>query len=348
MRDVYHKLIDALHENKRAVLATIIDVKGSAYRREGARAVIDPGGEVTGMISGGCVEPDLATHARDVLQSNHPKKLTYDFRWSEEEVWGLGVGCNGVITVLLQPFDPVDDRQGASRLAEELGRRLTADEPYLFTTVVESGDEDRYPAGSHWRTPAGQSGEKVTGLQETELDGVAVTLFHESVTPRPRLMIIGAGPDAVLLAKGAYELDWRVSVVDHREAYLQTYFDRYETVLVSRGDFAELQPDAATYCVLMTHNLELDQLALHHLLPLSFPFLGVLGSRGRIRMLLDGVKANGLQVEKEWLDKLYSPVGLEIGASSPQEITVSILSELIAFQNGKQDHPIAHMRWSYE
>ncbi|MCM3760065.1 XdhC family protein [Alkalihalobacillus oceani] len=348
MRDVYQKLNDALHEKKRTVLATIIDVKGSAYRREGARAVIDPDGEVTGIISGGCVEPDLAAHARSVLQSNHPKKLTYDFRWSEEEVWGLGVGCNGIITVLLQPFDPIGDWQGASQLAEELGRRLTTDEPYVCTTVVASANEERYPPGSHWRTAGGQSGTAARALQETELDGVAVTLFHEAVTPQPRLMIIGAGPDAALLAKGAYELDWRVSVVDHREAYLRSYFDQYETVLIARGEFAALRPDAATYCILMTHNLELDQLALHQLLPLSFPFLGVLGSRGRIKMLLERLEAAGLRIDKKWLAKLYSPVGLEIGASSPQEITVSILSELIAFQKGKHDQPIAHMRWSYE
>src|SRR5690606_9827822 len=140
MKKIHNGLLYCWKENRRAVLATIIHVDGSAYRKEGARCLIYETGEVIGLISGGCVEGDLLEHAKEVLASNKSKRIEYDFRWDEDDLWGMGLGCNGAITVWLEPFNPIEDRIYAERILSEISNRLTCENSYPFVTIIETSN----------------------------------------------------------------------------------------------------------------------------------------------------------------------------------------------------------------
>ncbi|MDU4698439.1 MAG: XdhC family protein, partial [Paenibacillus sp.] len=148
MEELIHALDDCRSEHRACVVATIVDVDGSAYRREGARCLIHTDGEVTGILSGGCIEEDLREHAQEVLRTLEPRKLLYDFRIGEDEVWGIGLGCNGAITVWLEPFDPVRAPDAADRIIGDIRRRVETREPYVAATVIGSSDPVAVPPGA--------------------------------------------------------------------------------------------------------------------------------------------------------------------------------------------------------
>lgn len=349
MKEIRNRLIRCWEESRRVVLATIVQVRGSAYRREGARCLIYETGEVYGIISGGCVEADLAEHAREVLRTNLPQKVDYDFRWQNDEIWGLGLGCNGAITIWLQPFDPVQGRDEAETLLQEFDYRMVCDDPYTFTMVVESSDGQALRPGKHWRSSRTPHAEEVakdnlSGLREDEIEGIQATLFVEQVTPRPRLAIYGSGPDAALLAKQARELDYRISVVDHREALLQAHFAEDEHIVIRRGDYAAWAIHPGSFAVVMTHNLDFDQMAVLSLLPSNIAYLGVLGSHERIDKILTSIRASAAPIDEKWLEKLFCPIGLDVGAKTPEEITLSILAEITAVKNGRSGKSMRNLQ----
>jgi xanthine dehydrogenase accessory factor len=341
VKEIHKGLMHCWNEMMCAVLATIVHVDGSSYRREGARCLIFETGEVIGMISGGCVEADLLEHAKEVLTSKIPKKIDYDFRWEDDNLWGMGLGCNGAITVWLEPFDPINEQEQAKKILEELSGRLKCEESYQFISVIDSTQPEKLPAGLYLSTFENQKNfnflknQNKPGLVEAKIDGVNVIVFAESIEPLPKLFIIGSGPDAALLAKRANELAWRVIVIDHREQYLTTHFPNVEHRLIKRGSYTSVDIPSNSYVVVMTHNLELDQLALQHLLTINLPYIGVLGSRGRIARLSKMLKDGSDEIDESAFETIHSPVGLDIGAQTPEEITLSILSEMIAYKNGR-------------
>ena len=342
MKDIHNGLARCFQESVRAVLATIVKVEGSSYRREGARCLIYETGEIEGMLSGGCVEADLLEHSREVLSSNTPKLIEYDFRWENDLLWGLGVGCNGLITVWLEPFDPINYREDASWLLAEWQNRLTCDEPYLFFSVIHSANHEVLQPGYKWtedynRQSGGTAPKDLIkpGLIETFVNGIEAVVFAEPIEPLPKLFIIGSGPDAALLAKRASDLPWRVKVIDHRETYLTAYFKDIDTVLIKKGDYASIPIPAGSYAVIMTHNLELDQAALAYFLKADLNYIGLLGSRQRFSKLTDLISQETGMADSELRERIHSPIGLDIGAESPEEIILSILAELTAFKNGR-------------
>ncbi|MBW7461500.1 XdhC family protein, partial [Paenibacillus sepulcri] len=132
------------------MVATVIDVEGSAYRREGARCLIMEEGEVTGILSGGCIEEDLRGYAGEVMRTGVSRKVYYDFRAGEDDVWGTGIGCNGAITVWLESFDPIRYPDAARDLLEDLQKRAETRLPYEAVTVVTSSDPQLCPPGTRW------------------------------------------------------------------------------------------------------------------------------------------------------------------------------------------------------
>ncbi len=356
MNEIWTALEHCRDEQKPCVIATIIEVEGSAYRKEGARCVIHEDGEVVGILSGGCLEDDVREHAFGVFETGTPRTLYYDFRWREDDVWGLGVGCNGAITVWLELFHPVRQPEAAARLIQELERRKTCTSPYYAVTVIESGAPEVMPAGSRWRFTEEQRPQPLSDLQDVSegmpvplprdragivewmLEGSRFRLFVEKVTPRPRLSIIGTNADASMLCRMAKTFEWHVSIVYHKTAKASpdVFPEADEIIHVPRGNFSEfpVYPDHSV--VVMTHNLELDFEAVRQLLPRPVSYLGVLGSKQRIGRILDRIRNEDASVlQSGMLEKLHAPIGLDIGASTPEEITLSIMSELIACRNGR-------------
>ncbi|PZE20759.1 XdhC family protein [Paenibacillus xerothermodurans] len=342
MVEILHGLQNCWANKERAALATIVEVKGAAYRREGARCLICESGSMIGTLSGGCVEGDLVEHARQVIEQGESREIRYDFGGEGDLLWGLGVGCNGAVTVWLQPFDPVRFPDQAQQIVQAFAQRVSCTEAYTAGIVLESDDPIGTPVGSHRVLERqGDSSRRWfrdrCGLVYDRRNGAAVKWFAETVTPRTRLVIYGAGSGAVPLIAGARKLQWHVTLIDHREEHLkQDLFSQAdERVLILRDEYSEYSINLESYAVVMTHNYELDRKLIESLLPGDIAYLGVLGSRDRIVRILHDIRLSGKEWNEDWLTKLHAPIGLDIGADSPEEIALSILSELLCRKNGR-------------
>jgi xanthine dehydrogenase accessory factor len=334
MLEILQGLQNCWTKNERAALATIVEIDGAAYRREGARCLILENGKIIGTLSGGCVEGDLLDYARTVMGTGEPQEIHYDFRSEGDLFWGLGVGCNGALTIWLQPFDPVHHPEQAQQQIQAFQKRASCLKAYTIGLVLESENPIKLPVGSHLALD--REGD-LCRLENDTINGVSVKLFVESVTPRPRLIIFGSGLGAVPIVQGAKSLNWQVTIIDHREDSLKQdgFLGADKCVLTSRNKYSEFSVIDEAYVVVMTHNYELDKILVQMFLTSSIPYLGVLGSRYRIERILQDIRLECGELREDFLKKLHSPIGLDIGAESPEEIALSILSELVCRKNGR-------------
>ncbi len=334
------------------VLATVVETAGSTYTKAGHRILFTGTGEFQGLVSGGCLEGDLAEHARVVLTTGMAQLLTYDLRDGNDELFGLGIGCNGVFRLLLQPLRPENGHAPFAAIAAE----LLGDTPALSATVVASSDPI-LPAGatlvsgaegSHswqlppaWQAQLGRGCDARRSLRNAEraterIAGHSAEVLYAPLRPLPRLLVLGAGLDAVPLIELASRLGWRVTVADHRPAQL------------ARGDLGaaeqvlQLPPGEAgrgldlarfTAAVVMTHHLDSDRAWLRALARSALPYLGLLGPAARRERLLAGLGENATALGA----RLRGPAGLAIGADSPETIALSILAEIHAVLAGRLD-----------
>jgi len=368
-RDQVEALRASTASGSRAALAVVIWTDGSVYRRAGARTVVTEEGRIVGLISGGCAEQDLLEHARSVWQTGQPMRMQYDFRGPDDLLWGMGSGCNGALTVWMVPCDPGRDRNLADRLVADAARRADTREPYLSVLVVQSADQRRLALGpivdgddvlrrnSGLRVSgSGEAGEGDLGDARTHdagllvptigspgvlltgvVDGVQAELFVDRVAPRPQLVIVGAGEDALLLAQFAHFADWHVTVIDHREEWLESLRIPWADVrqLIARDQYGSLPVAADAHAVIMTHNFEFDRNVLGALLPLHLPYLALLGPRRRCERMLDELRSTSETWSDQDLGALHSPAGLDMGAETPEEIALAVLAEAMACRRGR-------------
>jgi len=292
----------------RAALAHLVAVEGSHYRRAGARMLLAEDGRSAGAISAGCLESDLRLRLEGVFARGTADVIEYDSRSFEDLAWGLGTGCNGKVRVLLTPMTAV--------LAETLARasaRLSAGSPARIATFVDP------PPGS------GASAGDVRLLDENpeaERPGALI----EDILPPIALLIAGAGPDAVPLARLAGGLGWNVSVLSSRDRrFLADRFAGVEAEFPGGTDaVAAISVHTRSAAVVMSHSFSEDTEALRALLDRGFPYLGVLGPRERTVSLL--LRACGAGPGAAM--RIHSPVGMDLGAETAEEIALSIVAEI--------------------
>jgi xanthine/CO dehydrogenase XdhC/CoxF family maturation factor len=324
---------------QRAAIATVVRIRGSAYRREGARVVIREDGSYACLVSGGCLEPAVAEAAARVIATGEPLVARYDLL--EDSVWALGVGCSGEVDIRIERVDrdpltrtwlAILDRGEAAVLVTPLaapsGRLLVhADrsEGTLGSAALDAA------AAVHARilmqSPHDRSGpESIAGLE----------LFFEVSTPPPALVIFGAGDDAVPLARQAYAMGFDVTVVDVREAFLTAErFPHATLVLAHFTAFASrVVLGARCFAVVMNHHLERDEESLAFALVSPAPYVGVLGPASRYARMLTRLQATGRAADSVRLGCVRSPVGLALGAETPEEVAVAILGEIVALRRG--------------
>lgn len=327
MLDILQTLQSCWEKGACAAIATIIDKQGSTYRGTGAKSVILPDGTIIGTLSGGCVEGDIYEHAKRVIETGISQMKEYDFYGSGDLLWGLGVGCNGSLKIWIEPFDPLRQRAEAKQILEIMEHHLPS------ATIVASDQPQQYAVGS--KVVVGQTTSDLPipaepGLSSVVHNGARLELYVEKLKPLPRIVIFGAGPDVVPLVRGAKLLQWLVTIVDHRPGYAnQERFPDADEILVSPiGTVpSNLVVRETDYAVIMTHHFQQDQLFLQHMLSQSLSYLGVLGPKKRTAQLLE------VDAVPEDLS-VYSPIGLDIKAETPEEIAISILSEIICHVNG--------------
>ncbi|MBS4178938.1 XdhC family protein [Lederbergia citrea] len=326
----FHELVkEALTDHQPAVLATIIHVDGSAYRKEGACMLVKQDGSRVGLLSGGCLESDVYSRAQEIFDTGKAEIYRYDLSAEDDLGWGTGAGCNGIISVLVRDID-LAFRQSLTILI----RQLEKIEPILFIQSVsnvtkyifinESGDTFGHWQGDlpierkdilQFTPPFHQHAGMQTNGEEA--------FYFQVIWPQPNLYIIGAGEDARPLAQLAGQTGYAVHMLDWREALCSKLnFPTANSLYV--GNIEETIQNIAFHpldsVVIMTHDFQRDMKILQYLKKLPFFYIGILGSRKRTERVMDG------QIPP-WLQ---SPVGLSIGAEGPEEIAVSIVAELIA------------------
>jgi xanthine/CO dehydrogenase XdhC/CoxF family maturation factor len=327
------------------VLATVYDTVGSTYSKPGHRILIAADGNYRGLVSGGCLEGDLSERARAALAADRPAPVTYDLRDAADEIFGLGVGCNGLLRVFLQPLRRERHYEPFASIAAALvGRERAA-----LATVIESTEANVPPGAtvlcvggatralgvdSAAAAPLEERARRTLATGAAELVTQAgTTVLYAPLKPIPRLLVLGAGLDAVPLVAMAAELGWFVTVADHRPAYLaRGGFARAErALLVEPGALSRgLELAAFDAIIVMSHHLATDRKYLAELASIDVDYLGVLGPRARRgRLLADlGGDARGLDA------RLRGPVGIDIGADSPESIALSILADLQSTLSG--------------
>ncbi len=298
-------------EGVRTVLARLVSVDGSHYRKPGARMLLAEDGRSAGAISAGCLESDLRRRIPEVLSSGQTESIDYDSRSFEDLAWGLGSGCNGAVRVLLSPFTgPL--RQTLERVSAILAGGGTA----CVATAVAG------PPGFELRP---DDVRLVGRPEEIPCDRVS-EFFVEEILPPISLLIAGAAPDAVPLARLAFGLGWIVTILSSRDP--QLLHARFSGLPVEFGclDSAKVLPvHSRSAAVVMSHSFADDTAALECLLPRGFPYLGVLGPRERTVRLL---RAGGAPSNAP--PNLHSPAGIDLGAETAEEIALSIVAEIQA------------------
>jgi xanthine dehydrogenase accessory factor len=323
------------------VLGTIIGTEGSTYRKTGAMMLIAEDGSHRGLISGGCLEADLAQHASSVFKQNEARIVSYDLSAGEDLIWGLGIGCEGVIHLLLQRLDRA---QGFGFL-QVLDRSWQQRRPGLLTLVIESANTN-YPLGS-FSLDAGEasagklpdSGKKLQPSDSSRrfwIDEIAteqgkLLCLKLPLRPPPTLLICGAGVDALPVAQLAIQIGWDCSIVDHRSGFADPA--RFPAVCAVQqlkpetlGQAINLnQTDAV---IIMSHNLIHDRAYLAQVLSADISYIGLLGPRTRRDRLLDEIG-----VEPANAPHIHGPAGLDIGSELPESIALSIIAEIHACLN---------------
>ncbi len=328
---------------RRLVLASVCETAGSTYSKAGTQMLITGDGDFQGLLSGGCLEGDLAERAARVSALGEPATVTYDLGGADDELFGLGVGCDGTMRIFLQPLPRPDYQpfagvaeclQGdhAAVLATVIGSGATEAEPGQFALLDRRGVRHTTLSGSvsgaveKAAAPHLESGNSATGTVARR-DGDVSVLFV-AILPPPRLLVLGGGLDAVPLVDLAARLGWRVTVRDHRPAYLDKGdFDRAEQCLAGPAeelDDRDLRRYAAV--MVMSHHLATDRTYLRALAASAVPYVGLLGPRRRREQLLADLGDAG----KRLASRLHGPAGLDIGARGAESIALSIVAEIHA------------------
>lgn len=348
LQEILHK-ISQFAPGEKAILATVVDLKGSGYRRPGARMLIDENGFGIGTISGGCLEADVLERARKILQTGIAEVFTYDTTADESSVFNLNMGCRGVIRILLEPVNDESRLLDALKFAEERRvRQVTATLVSADSSnAANIGGRAFYSRAEEFyfdNLPnfladlpelkndciAAYNEEAVSRLRAYETERGSFEFAFELVEPTVSLVIFGAGSDAMPLAEIAAQIGWQVTIVDHRPAFLtRERFPAAKNLILNRSEHysPEIIADRQTAAV-MTHNYERDREILSNLLESETFYIGALGPRQRTKNLLRELKERGECVCRERLEKLFAPVGLDIGADTPETIAVSIAAEI--------------------
>lgn len=339
------KAILAAHrmaDNKRqAAIATVVKVKGSSYRSPGARMYITDDGKWVGSISGGCLEGDALRKARQVMMEKKAMTVTYDTREESNQNLGISLGCNGVIDVLIEPIVSENDP------IEVFEKCIAANQPVAIATIIRGNGTGEKLLMTNGAATDGFSNRAlandVTPLLKRIFDskksetinlscnGEAFEVFLELIQPSVSLILFGGGFDARPVSQLAKNLGWEVQVTDECVAHIAPiFFPQADRLSLCQREFIDRDFNITPYtaCVLMSHNYEYDRDVLRKLINTPAPYIGILGPRKRFEKMMAEFKYAGIELSSEQLQRIHSPIGLDIGAEAADEIAISIIAEI--------------------
>ncbi|HEY4195008.1 MAG TPA: XdhC family protein [Mucilaginibacter sp.] len=335
----------------KTALATVVQVDGSSYRRPGARMLITATGELTGAISGGCLEGDALRKALLAINENRNKIVTYDTTDEDDAKFGIQLGCNGIVHILFEPI--IDDHinHPIQLLQQSFSERRHA----VLVTIFSLTDPKASQPGTCLLNRAGdksandnllpglrqpveqESGNvlcyKQSSIKKYLLNQREFTVFFSFIKPVIQLIVAGAGNDVIPLAEIAETMGWNTVIADGRSdrATLQR-FPRAQKILVTKPKqlLDQIPVDEQTVFVLMTHNYNYDLELLKLLIGVDTDYIGLLGPKKKMQRMLDELREQGIEINSEQQEKIHGPVGLDIGAETAEEIALSIAAEIKA------------------
>ncbi len=336
---------NSLQKKETTFLATIVNTLGSTYRQVGAKMLITENGEMVGTLSGGCVENDIFHYTKRIIKK--PILIDYDATSAEEDLnWGFGLGCKGAVKILLEKLDRASNLSPLNLISQCLENKqngaiatvfsvegkidLKIGSRYLIypddTIKTDIENLDLKNAIANDTITAKNTGKST--VNKYHLPSSSVTVFIEVIKPPTSLIVFGADRDALPVVKLAKAIGWQVTVVDCRAlAETDRRFAIADRIILTSRDILnqQISVDEKTVTVVMTHNYFDDREIIKFLLPTSIPYLGVMASKNRIAKIIQE-----LNPPQSQLAKLYSPIGLDIGADTPAEIASAIVAEIQA------------------
>jgi xanthine dehydrogenase accessory factor len=340
-----------------SVLATVVRTEGSTYRRIGARLVALADGSHVGAVSAGCIETDVLLRAEAVRAAGTPELMSYDSRLPDDPIWGYGLGCGGMTELLLEPLQPeqaLAKAQWLRAVAESRQRSVLASVIRASGVALRPGDQAVLPdatamlkgfdgvaasvrttisSAARLALRAGSSTAVRHVWGDQELD-----IAYEVRSPRLRLCLCGAGPDALPLVTGARRMGWQVTLIDHRPALIsQEQWPGVDCVLVRSPEDLDTAVPAADCdaVVVMNHHYERDLECLARWLTSPVSYIGILGPRQRTEQMLATLEARGLYLDGV-RERIRAPVGLDIGAETAEEIALAVVAEIQAAHVGRE------------
>jgi xanthine dehydrogenase accessory factor len=342
MRELVRQLIRSLETDRPMVLCQVVETRGSTPQKAGAIMVVDPGGGQIGTLGGGCVENEVKQKCLRHLDGSPPS--LHSFVLDHDYAWADGLICGGRMVIVSQPI------RGPEPLAyfRALDRAIERGDGYTETVVVNPEHDDGRALGdrflfdgggrplARWADPASSDGPALgmRPLDERPKPRVEKGIAFLPSLPRIRLVIVGAGHVGQAVAALAAQADFDVWVVDDRQQYANAErFPLAQRILVGPIDEAlsGLEVTPRSYALIVTRGHGHDQEALYHLAPTPASYVGLIGSRRKIRLIFEGLREQG--IAEADLDRVAAPVGLDIGSQSVVEIAISIVAELIARRN---------------
>jgi xanthine dehydrogenase accessory factor len=335
MIDLLPQILDWFAAGEEVAVATVIRVIGSAPRPVGARMIVSSRGRMAGSVSGGCVETAVYEEMMDVLDGGPPRKLHFGI--TDDMIWDVGLACGGTIDVYVQLLDPA--------LVDAFSDHVEQGKPMALATVVTgdaAGDTALIASGG---LVLGLDDDGIAALARGMLAGrveggaihevaPAVEVFVESFLPPPVLVIVGGVHIAIPLVRFAKELGFYVVVVDPRAKFAnRDRFPEADEVLLEWPDeaLAHLDADDATYLVLLTHDPKIDEPTLASALKTDAAYIGAIGSRKTHAARFERMANWGITAEQ--LQRVYAPIGLDLGGHTPEETALSIIAEVVAVKN---------------
>ncbi|PWH81786.1 XdhC and CoxI family protein [Algibacter marinivivus] len=306
------------------VLATVVDLDGSSYRHPGVRMLLSSEGKMTGAVSGGCVEKEALRRAQSVFKTGKPKIMTYDGRYR--------LGCEGVLYILLEPFEVSEAFKVSFFNAIELRTNISVQSYYKKEDECEGDFYSQVSFNESESFTFSNVSKKAATLNKD------IKVFKQELPPCFKLLIVGGEHDAVKLCKSAALLGWEIDVITSIKDPKQLLdFPGAKSVSSNTPEgFNSDSIDSQSAVVLMTHNYAQDLRYLLKLEHTKLQYIGVLGSAKRREQLQNDLFDYNPELDESFLDIIYSPAGLNIGAITPEEIALSILSEILTTIRNKK------------
>jgi len=346
----------------KTALATVVNVVGSSYRRAGARMLVTEDGMLTGAISGGCLEGDALKKALLAIYENKNKLVTYDTSDSDDAKFGVQLGCNGIVHILFEPINKGIENNPIALLKKIISERKEA----VLTTFFSLEDKN-FQIGTKYlinkseileNTQTAISSEleknskqdaisvlenKISISKDYKLEDKTISSFIEFVKPVISIVIFGAGNDVLPLVSLCNLLGWHATIIDGRRSHAtKERFANAGNIFISDAENAleNVTIDEQTFFIVMTHNYNYDIEILRQLSQIDCRYIGILGPKKKLHRMFDELSEKGTFIDESQKEKIFSPIGLDLGAETSEEIALSIVAEIQAFIANKNAQPL--------